>query len=275
MGTRIISGIVLLVLLIGLLYAGGPVLLVAMLVISLIGLYEFYRALSNQHKPFQIIGYVAAILYYGVLLFREEWVRDGNFGLFFFIGLFWILMVLAVFSYPERRTEDVALTFAGVLYVPVLFSFVYFLRQGQDGMLYAPYIFWAAWGSDTCAYFTGRALGRHKLVPKLSPKKTVEGAIGGVVGAMAICLLYGGLIHSFVDASLYTVLATSAVIGLFGSVLGQVGDLFSSSVKRFMGVKDFGKLIPGHGGILDRFDSVLLTAPAVVMAINIVAHFGI
>ncbi len=103
----------------------------------------------------------------------------------------------------------------------------------------------------------------------------MEGAIGGVVGAMAICLLYGGLIHSFVDASLYTVLATSAVIGLFGSVLGQVGDLFSSSVKRFMGVKDFGKLIPGHGGILDRFDSVLLTAPAVVMAINIVAHFGI
>lgn len=275
MGTRIISGIVLLILLIGLLYAGGPVLLIAMLAISLIGLYEFYRALSNQHKPFQFIGLAAAILYYGVLLFREEWVRDGNFGLFFFIGLFWILMVLAVFSYPERRTEDVALTFAGVLYVPVLFSFVYFLRQNQDGMLYAPYIFWAAWGSDTCAYFAGRALGRHKLVPKLSPKKTVEGAIGGVVGALAICLLYGGLIHSFVEASLRTVLVTSAIIGLFGSVLGQVGDLFSSSVKRFMGVKDFGKLIPGHGGILDRFDSVLLTAPAVVMAINIVAHFGI
>ena len=172
----------------------------------MIGLYEFYRALSNQHKPFQIIGLAAAILYYGVLLFREEWVRDGNFGLFFFIGLFWILMVLAVFSYPERRTEDVALTFAGVLYVPVLFSFVYFLRQSQDGMLYAPYIFWAAWGSDTCAYFVGRALGRHKLVPKLSPKKTVEGAIGGVVGALAICLLYGGLIHSYVEASLRTVL---------------------------------------------------------------------
>lgn len=141
MGTRIVSGIVLLILLIGLLYAGGPVLLTAMLVISLIGLYEFYRALSNQHKPFQIIGLAAAILYYGVLLFREEWVRDGNFGLFFFIGLFWILMVLAVFSYPERRTEDVALTFAGVLYVPVLFSFVYFLRQSQDGMLYAPIFF--------------------------------------------------------------------------------------------------------------------------------------
>ena len=103
-GREFVSGIVLLILLIGLLYAGGPVLLTAMLVISLIGLYEFYRALSNQHKPFQIIGLAAAILYYGVLLFREEWVRDGNFGLFFFIGLFWILMVLAVFSYPERRT---------------------------------------------------------------------------------------------------------------------------------------------------------------------------
>lgn len=267
MKTRVISGIALVIILFLLLYFGGDVLLIALLLMSLIGLWEYNKALAQQHRPFIVLSGVATIVYYGVLFYDRTLVTEGPAALYLLVLYFLIMMIYVVFNYPNRRYEDGALSVTGVIYIAVLFSFVYFIRIRENGFYYSWFIFWAAWGSDTCAYFAGRALGRHKLVPRLSPKKTVEGAVGGVLGAVLICMVYGALIAGRIDMPMSRMMILSAGIGFAGAILGQVGDLFSSSIKRFMGIKDFGKLIPGHGGILDRFDSILLTGPAVVMVL--------
>jgi len=267
MKTRVISGAALVVILFLLLYFGDKVLLTALLAMSIIGMFEYNKAIGSQHRPYYGIGIAATVIYYGILFWDEKLVTEGPWGMYLIVVVFLVMMVQVVFTYPNRRYEDGVLTVGGILYIPVLFSFIYFLRIREFGFYYSWFIFWAAWGSDTCAYFAGKALGKHKLVPKLSPKKTVEGAIGGVVGAMLICMVYGLIIRETVGLSMEKMLWISAGIGCAGAVLGQVGDLFASSVKRFMEIKDYGKLIPGHGGILDRFDSILLTGPAVVLVL--------
>lgn len=183
-------------------------------------------------------------------------------------------MIRSVMAYPERRVEDGALTLMGFLYVPVLFSFLYFLREQDDGIFYVWYVFLASWGCDTCAYLAGRFFGKHKMSPHLSPKKTVEGAIGGTLGAILLSMIYAFCIHSFVHVDSAELYILSFLIGLFGAFLGQLGDLFASSIKRVMGIKDFGHLIPGHGGILDRFDSTLLVGPAIMIVIFVMTYLS-
>ena len=129
------------------------------------------------------------------------------------------------------------------------------------GKIYVWLIFIIAFATDTCAYFAGYAFGKHKLIPKVSPKKTIEGSIGGILGSTLICLAFGYYFN--ID------LKVIVILGFLGSIVAQVGDLFASSVKRYVGIKDYGKLIPGHGGILDRFDSVILVAPFVYSIINL------
>lgn len=270
---RTVSGAVLIVLMIGLMGAGGWIMLAGLLAMSLIGLHEFYQALTQGgHKPFGVLGMIAAFIYYAVIYLWPGYALEGGFFLLFMALTFMVIMVASVISYPKRRIEDGALTLTGILYIPVLFSFLYFLREQADGVFYVWYIFLASWGSDTCAYCAGRLWGRHKMAPQLSPKKTVEGAVGGVVGAVALSMIYALCIHSYVKADPIVLYIMSFLVGLLGSMLGQVGDLFASAVKRVMGIKDYGKLIPGHGGILDRFDSTLLVGPAVMMVIYIVMH---
>lgn len=117
----------------------------------------------------------------------------------------------------------------------------------------------AAWGSDTCALFAGMAFGKHKLAPVISPKKTVEGAVGGVIGAMFLMLLVAFIFNT--KAGLEINYVSAAVLGALGAVFGQIGDLSFSIIKRQTGIKDYGHIFPGHGGVLDRFDSVIFVAP--------------
>ncbi len=267
MKTRIISGAVLMIVLAVVLHFGGPVLLAGLFIISLIGMFELMTAVKTKgHRPFYGIAVIAAVCMYGLLFVLSPKTMQSLY-LYFFALLFMVLMIAGVAGYPQRTAADVAFTLMAVIYVALMFSFIYILRQRPDGNFYVWYIFWAAWGSDTFAYFVGVTCGKHKLTPKLSPKKSIEGAIGGVVGAILLCMVYGAIIANFVDRSLPSLLIMSGLIGLFGSILGQVGDLFASAIKRQMEIKDYGKLIPGHGGILDRFDSVLLVAPAIEMVI--------
>jgi phosphatidate cytidylyltransferase len=123
-------------------------------------------------------------------------------------------------------------------------------------------IFIGAWGSDTCAYAVGMLLGKHKIVPKLSPKKTVEGCIGGVIGAALLGYLYALFLGDKI-VGLANPRIIFAIIGASASVISQFGDLAASAIKRNYDIKDYGRLIPGHGGILDRFDSIIFTAPIV------------
>ena len=128
------------------------------------------------------------------------------------------------------------------------------------------FVFLASWGSDTCAYCVGVLIGKHKMTPKLSPKKSIEGAVGGILGAALLFVLYT---HFVVNQ--YTMMTLSlplaAVLGAVGALVSMVGDLAASAVKRDHGIKDYGKLIPGHGGIMDRFDSVIVAAPIVFLGI--------
>ena len=132
------------------------------------------------------------------------------------------------------------------------------------GDIYVWLIFIISFCTDIFAYFTGYFFGKHKLIPLVSPKKTIEGSIGGILGSTVGCMILG---HFFGMEMIHMV-----VIGLVGSIIAQFGDLFASSIKRYVGIKDYGKLIPGHGGILDRFDSVILVAPFVY---NVIKLFGI
>ena len=253
-----------------LMVAGGPVMLAGLLAMSMIGLYEFYRALrQGAHKPFAVVGMAAAALYYVGVFFLEKQVFEGNLFLYFVIGLLVLLMVLCVTGYPERSVEDAALTLLGVIYVAVFFSLLYRIRRQQDGQFFVWYVFLASWGCDTCAYLAGRAFGRRKLVPELSPHKTVAGAVGGVAGGILLSLVYTLFIRSHVGMEPVRLFIMAALCGLVGAVLSQFGDLFASAVKRKTGIKDYGQLIPGHGGILDRFDSTLMVTPLIMLLIDL------
>ena len=153
-------------------------------------------------------------------------------------------------------------------------------EYSYDAIFFILLVLCFAWGGDTCAYFAGRAFGRHKLCPKVSPKKTVEGAVGGVLGTMlfgvVITVAYSliadrteAFTQSNIGVSMYLIIA---LLGVVAAVLGIYGDLFASVVKRQCGIKDYGTIFPGHGGILDRFDSVMFIAPFVSMVITAVFY---
>ena len=131
----------------------------------------------------------------------------------------------------------------------------------SKGHIYVWLIFIIAFITDIFAYFAGYLFGKHKLIPKVSPKKTIEGSIGGILGSTLVCLGFG----YYFNLNLTMII----LLGFFGSIIAQMGDLFASSIKRYVGIKDYGKLIPGHGGVLDRFDSVILVAPFVYSVINL------
>ena len=133
----------------------------------------------------------------------------------------------------------------------------------SDGAYMVVLVFLSALGNDTLAYCAGRLFGKHKMSPRLSPKKTIEGAVGGVVWATAAAVVFGIIAEKYFTLDQAATGPICAIIGVFGSIMSQIGDLAASSFKRMVGIKDYGNLIPGHGGILDRFDSVLFTAPVV------------
>ena len=280
MKTRVISGIVLAILLTAILFLGGNVLLAALLLLSLGGLFELGSALSKAvpqpdgikqvlYRPFVYTSMIAAAVWYVLLFFFKREIWNGHVTLYFFTCLVMILMVLCITMYPKRKFVDAAISAFAVLYVPILFSFVYILRDADNGQFYVWYIVAAAWGSDTLAYFTGMVFGKHKLAPRLSPKKTIEGAIGGVAGSVILCTLYGLIIARTVVVESGVMLKLSLLIGFMGSLASIGGDLFASSIKRVMRIKDYSNLIPGHGGILDRFDSMLFVAPIVVFVLEL------
>ena len=142
-----------------------------------------------------------------------------------------------------------------MIYVAVMLSFIYLTRNLPDGHFAVWLIFICSWGCDTCAYCVGMLIGRHKMAPVLSPKKSVEGAVGGVAGAALLGAVFGALTAGKVWEY--------ALICAAGALISMVGDLAASAIKRNRDIKDYGKLIPGHGGILDRFDSVIFTAPII------------
>lgn len=255
--TRLLSGILLVIIALATIISGGNILFATLLIISLIGMTELYKVLEVNKKLLGFAGYVACIAYYGLIYFgKTELVTCLG------IAFLMLLMVIYVFSYPKYRSEHVMLTFFGLFYVAFMLSYVYQIRMLEQGAFLVWLVFLCSWGSDTCAYCVGMLIGKHKMAPVLSPKKSIEGGIGGIVGAALLSALYAVAINKFFAGTDLSPMLY-AVIGAVGSVISQVGDLAASGIKRNHDVKDYGKLIPGHGGILDRFDSVIFTAPII------------
>ena len=246
--------------LIAAIYFGGWWLTAVAVVLSLIGLYEIYNAVSQKILPLHLVGYVWVVPF---LVFMQRITRPTTFLVF--VAVFLLCVMLAVvIGYQKFTLTDCLVTVFGFMYVPVLFSFFILVRAHDEGLLYVWLIFAGASGSDTFAYLVGCKFGRHKLANSPSPKKSVEGCLGGIVGATLVGFVYGWVVTHFFDAS-DALWLNSVLICLVCSVVSQFGDLFASALKRATDRKDFGKLLPGHGGVLDRFDGILIAAPVVYM----------
>ena len=251
--TRLISGIVLVIIALATIISGSWILFFTLLAVSLIGMRELYKVMkvSDEHVTvLELVGYLGAVLYY--IAMKADF---GNYGTMAIIISMILILFVYVFGYPKYHAEQVMAAFFGVVYVAVMLSFIYLTRSLPDGKFLVWLIFLCSWGCDTCAYCVGMLIGKHKMAPVLSPKKSIEGAVGGVAGAALLGVIYATATQGK--------MAEYALICAVGALISMVGDLAASAIKRNQNIKDYGKLIPGHGGILDRFDSVIITAPVI------------
>ena len=258
--TRLISGIVLVLIALLTIITGGWVLWGTLLALSLIGVFELYRAVGlwkKENRSLTYTGLAGVVFYYLLLGFKADaYTMTG------LILVLVVIMAVYVFSYPKYHAEQIMAAFFGIIYVAVMLSYVYQTRNVQDGAFLVWLIFLCSWGCDTCAYCVGMLIGKHKMSPKLSPKKSVEGAIGGVAGAAILGAVYAAAMGGHLEGSGNKVLIY-ALICAVGALISMVGDLAASAIKRNHDIKDYGKLISGHGGVLDRFDSVIFTAQVI------------
>lgn len=257
MKQRVISGAVLVVILAITLYFGGIVTCGLMALVSLVGNMELLRVYGVNKKTPGIVCYLATVLYYiAIYLDRMDIIVP------MMVIYLLVMLVVYVLTFPTYSDKQIMAAFMDFFYVSVMLSFVYLIRNMEHGLVLVLLIFVSSWINDTCAYFVGRALGKHKMAPVLSPKKSIEGLIGGIVGAGVFGAVFGILFDKYVDTMNYAPLLF-AVVGAVGALPAVIGDLAASAIKRNNDIKDYGKLIPGHGGILDRFDSIIFTAPII------------
>lgn len=254
---RLLSGIMVLASAILLVALGGNVLFAAMGIISMIGMMELYRIVGIHKALPGILGYLAGVIYYVLIYLKQQ-----EYLVMFFILFLLLLMAIYVVKFPDYNTDQITMAFFGLFYVSIMLSYIYQVRILEDGAWLVWLIFIGAWGSDTCAYCVGMLFGKHKVTPKLSPKKSLEGYIGGLIGAALLGFIYATVIKDSITGIANPQLVFT-IIGAASSIISQIGDLAASAIKRNHNIKDYSNLIPGHGGILDRFDSIIFTAPIV------------
>lgn len=255
--TRLLSGIVLVILALILIITGEEVLLASTFLISCIGMYELYRVFHIEKSIMAWISYLGVFVFYVNL--RFAFAGDA---MTIAMGYMILLMFAYVFTYPKYEAKHIMASFFGFFYVGVMLSYVYQIRSLDNGVYLAFLVFICSWGCDTCAYCVGKLIGKHKMSPKLSPKKSIEGAVGGVVGTALLTALYAYIFHLKMGIASQQIILL-AVIAAIAGLISMVGDLTASAIKRNYDIKDYGHLIPGHGGIMDRFDSMIITAPII------------
>ena len=259
---RLISGIVLVLVALTVVSVGGALLYAVTFATSLIGLFELYRVLGIHRNAVGIAGYLSALAYYSCL-----WIWNGKGLELVLVASVMALMAIYVVTFPKYQTEEITGAFFGVVYVTVMLSYLYQTRVLPDGTYLVWLIFLSSWGCDTCAYCVGMLIGKHKLAPVLSPKKSIEGAVGGVLGAALLGWIFGLVLGEHM-AEVQNPRMVCAAACAIAAVISQIGDLAASAIKRNHNIKDYGHLIPGHGGVLDRFDSMIFTAPAIFFALS-------
>lgn len=272
--TRLISGILLVIAALAVIMTGGIFLAAVLCLISVIAYRELTKACGLRSGgggfcSMEIAGCIMIFVYYAALALSMQRGLTSVYpvAVIVVVTVLLVHLFVYVFTFPKYHANQVMASMFSFLYAPMMLSFIYLLRDGfAQGRYLVWFIFLSSWGSDTCAYAVGVLIGKHKMTPKLSPQKSVEGAIGGVIGAALLFVLYTYLvINRYTNAGLPLVMA--AALGGVGALVSMVGDLAASAVKRDHNIKDYGKLIPGHGGIMDRFDSVIVTAPIIFIGI--------
>lgn len=265
--TRLISGIVLVIIAAALLYFGDIVLLCGLTAVSLVGVYELNKIAGCEKNAAGFTSYIFTVVYY-VLAYLGKDIQSDVLPVMFFVLFIMVLMSIYVFTFPKYKSNQIMMVFFGLFYVSVMLSYIFRIRMLDNGFL-VWLVFLASWGCDTCAYAVGVLIGKHKMSPKLSPKKSIEGAVGGVAGSALLGVIFACVFKTQLSSVLPNPVLGCAVICVVGSLISMVGDLAASAIKRNNDIKDYGKLIPGHGGVLDRFDSVIFVAPGIYYTILI------
>jgi len=250
---RIITALLGIPIIILVIYYGGYILLLATLIITLLSLDELFRALRGLQIEFNrgigFLGGAAFVItshYYGNVYIPETLFSVTALNLFYYI-----------YAFPRVTLSGVGIMLLSSIYIGYFLSFVILTRNLPYGLFFLLLAFILAWSTDVGGYFTGLLFGKHKLHKTLSPNKTVEGAFGGILLPAAVALVFSLLIPFNIDP------LKVIMLGLLSGVLGQAGDLIASAIKRQANIKDFGNILPGHGGFLDRFDSFLVIIPLV------------
>ena len=256
---RIISALILFPLVAAILIFGNKYLVdIVVSIIAIMSLHEYFHSFKeqNENKDLRWIAYISALLISIIHIIPKEYILP-------LIGAIIPISILVLFSQiiasnMKYNIKDIAITFFGICYIVIFLMFIPIIRETENGRITIWYIFFAAWGTDTFAYLIGRKFGKHKF-SKISPNKSIEGCIAGTIGSVLIMLIYTFVCNTYLGMNFnyfYIIL-----IAIVLSLVGQIGDFAASSIKRYTGIKDFSNLIPGHGGMLDRIDSVIFIAP--------------
>lgn len=264
MKDRLIGGFFVAVITLIIFLFGGIVTAALLTLVSLIGIYEFMKVYSLEKSPFAVLNYLGTVAIY-VILYLDQ----GQFLFPFIILMLLVTLSIYVICFPKYKDQDVAKSFWGYIYITILMSYVFRIRALEPGMLLCFFILISSWGNDVFAYFVGSAIGKHKFSPKVSPNKSVEGFFGGIFGAGMLGYLFAVVFSKGIPLSGLS----CAIIAALGAVPAVIGDLAASAIKRDNQIKDYSNLIPGHGGMIDRIDSVLFTAPIIyylVILFNVV-----
>lgn len=229
---------------------------IALSIIALLAMNEYFNAVEKVAKPVRWLGYLSCLSIAIIHIVPQEAL---NMIVTLSIPTILIILFAQVIATEMKTTfKDIAYTFIGIFYVVFFMMFVAFISGMKNGKILIWYAIFAAWGTDVFAYMVGMIMGKHKF-SKISPKKSIEGCIGGTVGAMLLMLVYTFVVNTYLEMN-YSYLFIIG-IGFILSLLGQIGDFAASSIKREVGIKDYSNLIPGHGGMLDRIDSLIFLAP--------------
>ena len=225
-------------------------------VIAILGFHEYNNALKTKANLVTWVGYIASALIAFIHIIPTQYLVN-------IIGVLipttiLILFLQIIITDMKTNIVDIALTFFGICYITIFLLFIPVLMGGENGKLFIWYVMFAAWGTDTFAYIVGKRFGKHKF-SKISPKKSIEGCIGGTVGSLIFIVAYTIILNTYFGMSINYIAIVPIAILL--SIIGQIGDFAASTIKRYVGIKDFSNLIPGHGGMLDRIDSIIFIAP--------------
>lgn len=282
MKTRIISGTVAAVILFIIMQLPPFIMGLAVFAVSLVSLYEFYQCVRREnYNPIRTIGFFTSAVFF-MYLISSAYVNETNGTLlkelyktlfrqdiiYLFIYLATVCLLLQLVFRPKRfALKDVAVTLLGIAYIPFLISFIFMVRLMEYGYELSWLIMIGTFSTDIFAYFTGKFFGKRKLIPEISPNKTIAGGIGGIAGSI-VCTTLFGIIYINGFTKLDMNILHYPVLGILCGTVAQLGDWAASAIKRNVGVKDFGNIMPGHGGLLDRIDSLLFVAPTVYFYIK-------